>query len=183
MDKLRKKDMNLEKSKFAIKAIIVCGVFAAVCNHENLDSLKTFLGGNPSSLSNNLSNPNSTKTTQVSDWLITDLKWGSLKVGSQSFKDCRIWPNNAEEWDWNKTGTRHKPGIQIEDLADFIDNIDTIVLSEGVDGVLQIKPDTLEFLKKANKDIFIARTPMAVEKYNELLTKGERVGALIHTTC
>lgn len=106
-----------------------------------------------------------------------------MKVGSQAFKDARIWPNHVEEWNWNVTGTRHKPGIQIVDLSDFIDQVDAIVLSEGVDGVLKIKPETVEYLQNLGKQFYIARTPKAVEKYNELLQKGERVGVLIHTTC
>ena len=64
-----------------------------------------------------------------------------------------------------------------------LSKIDVIVLSEEVNGILQIKPDTIDYLKKANKEYFVARTPQAVEKYNELLSKGKPVGALIHTTC
>lgn len=88
-----------------------------------------------------------------------------------------------EEWNWDKTGTRHNPGIQIVDLTDFIDSVDTIILSEGVDGVLQIMPETITYLEKLNKEIVVARTPIAVEKYNEFLAQGKRVGALIHSTC
>ena len=115
--------------------------------------------------------------------LIHNLKWGSMEVRSQTFKDSRIWPNHAEEWDWDKTGTRHSPGIQIADLSDFIDQVDVIILSEGVDGVLQIKSETIEYLKSNNKKYFVFRTPLAVKKYNELALAGEKVGALIHTTC
>jgi len=130
--------------------------------------------------------PNSSTYTRTQDtdfWLIKDLKWGSLKIGSTIFRDVRVWPQYAEEWDWNTTGTRHNPGIQKEDLEDFIDQVDIIVLSQGVEGVLQIKPETIEYLNEKEKAFFIALTPIAVEKYNELLAQGIRVGALIHSTC
>lgn len=119
----------------------------------------------------------------TSKFVITDLKWGSLKVNNQSYKDCRIWPNHVEEWDWTKTGTRHIPGIQIADLEDFMKDVDIVVLSEGVDGVLQTKPETLTYLQKNEKQLIKARTPQAVAMYNKLVNEGKRVGALIHTTC
>ena len=27
--------------------------------------------------------------------------------GSQTFKDCKVWPGGAAVWDWNVTGTHH----------------------------------------------------------------------------
>lgn len=115
--------------------------------------------------------------------IVTDFKWGRIEVGPKNYKDCRLWPDHSESWDWKKTNTQHVPGIQIADLQDFIDKIDIIVLSEGVDGVLKIKPDTIEYIKKANKKLIIARTPKAIKKYNKLAAAGEKVGALLHSTC
>lgn len=122
-----------------------------------------------------------TKTETSSQ--ITHFEWGSITVGTQKFKDCRLWPQHQEEWIWDKTGTKHKPGIQVTDLSDFIDQVDIIVLSEGVDGVLQIKPETIAYLKEKKKEIHCLRTPKAIELYNKLTAQHLRVGALLHSTC
>lgn len=116
---------------------------------------------------------------------VTHFEWGKVIVGATQFKDCRLWPNHQEEWNWNKTEpkTRHVPGIQISDLSDFINDVDEVVLSEGVDGVLQTKDETLKYLQKAGKIVHKARTPEAIKIYNERAAKGVRVGALLHSTC
>lgn len=127
-------------------------------------------------------NYNSVEVKSISP-IITNLKWGEAKTLVNTYRDVRLWPNHEEGWDWSKTGTRHNPGVQIADLSDFIDKVDIIVLSQGVDGVLQIKPETLEYLRKLNKKIIVALTPTAVAEYNKLAKQGQLVGALIHTTC
>ncbi len=44
---------------------------------------------------------------------ITHLSWGRLEVEGQDgpFKDAKLYPGGAREWDWNETGTSHEPGI------------------------------------------------------------------------
>ncbi len=125
----------------------------------------------------------SCNTTNIANALITHFEWGKIVVNATEYRDCRIWPNHHEEWNWNKTGTRHVPGTQIADLTDFIDNVDVIILSEGVDGVLQIKDETITYLEGKNIKIYRMRTPEAVKLYNELAAQKIRVGALLHSTC
>src|SRR5215204_3498272 len=36
---------------------------------------------------------------------ITSLSWGHLETEVGTFKDARLYPGGAEEWDWNQTGT------------------------------------------------------------------------------
>ena len=119
---------------------------------------------------------------------ISSIVWGKTIIEypdgkTQEFKDVRLWPDNAQAWNWAKTGTRHKPGTQIADFQDFFDTIDVLVLSQGMDELLQIHPDTIEFLKKSGKEFHIAQTEKAVEIYNRLAQSGKKVGALIHSTC
>ena len=52
---------------------------------------------------------------------ITYLSWGKIIVDEMEFKDIKIWPGTMGDWDWNETGTRHLPGIQIEDFIEFIE--------------------------------------------------------------
>jgi hypothetical protein len=48
---------------------------------------------------------------------ISHLSWGHIEVeGHPPFKDAKIFPGGAREWDWRETGTRHVPGIQPADV-------------------------------------------------------------------
>lgn len=63
---------------------------------------------------------------------ITMLAWGRIEVnGVGAFRDAKVFPGGAREWDWNETGTTHEPGIQPADVAELLDHgPTTIVLSQ-----------------------------------------------------
>ena len=65
---------------------------------------------------------------------ISFLSWGRIEVeGHPPFKDAKIFPGGAREWDWRETGTRHVPGIQPADVQELIEHgARTVVLSKGV---------------------------------------------------
>jgi hypothetical protein len=43
---------------------------------------------------------------------ILDTGWGRIRIdGHGTFKDAKLYPGGARAWDWNETGTRHKPGV------------------------------------------------------------------------
>lgn len=119
---------------------------------------------------------------------IATLSWGTVTVKNpdglvRKYKDCKLYPAGSQAWDWRKTGTEHVPGIQISDLADFIDDVDIVILSKGMDSVLQTKEDTIDFLKSKGKEYHLLPTKEAMTLYNELVAQGKKVGALIHSTC
>jgi len=120
--------------------------------------------------------------------IISSIVWGKVVVKNPDgkecvYKDCILTPKGSQKWDWNKTGTEHVPGIQIDDIKDFIDEVDIIILSKGMDNQLQTKTDTYSYVKEKKKKLHILNTRLAVEKYNELVAQGVKVGALIHSTC
>ncbi|PJE67562.1 hypothetical protein COU95_01755 [Candidatus Shapirobacteria bacterium CG10_big_fil_rev_8_21_14_0_10_40_9] len=49
--------------------------------------------------------------------------------------------------------------------------------------MLQVQPEVLQKLKNSAAEILILQSPTAVNKYNGLVEQGEKVNALIHTTC
>jgi len=121
---------------------------------------------------------------------VTQCTWGQLTVSvpgeevPRSFRDCKIWHDKACEWDWKATGTRHRPGIQMADLEEMLQaGVETVVLSRGVDSVLQTMPETLEELRVLGVTVIQVRTPEAVQRYNSLAASGASVGALLHSTC
>lgn len=116
---------------------------------------------------------------------IRRLAWGRLEVegAATPYKDAKLWPGGSREWDWNETGTRHEPGIQPDDVQElFANGARTVVLSRGVQGRLQVRPDTLQVLREKGVTAHVLQTEAAVRLYNEL-REGEAVGGLFHSTC
>lgn len=116
---------------------------------------------------------------------ITHLSWGRLEVeGRESaHKDAKLFPGGSREWDWNETGTRHSPGIQPSDVEEVLEHgAREVVLARGMNGRLQVKDETLEFLEERGIPVHVERTENAVRLYNEL-RKERAMGGLFHSTC
>jgi hypothetical protein len=118
--------------------------------------------------------------------LVTQLSWGRLEVEGRDgqFKDAKLFPGGAREWDWSETGTSHEPGIQPADVEELLDRGATVVvLSRGFEERLQVRRETLRKLEERKVHVYVERTGEAVRLYNELSKKNEKVGALVHSTC
>lgn len=115
---------------------------------------------------------------------ISRISWGRLEVeGTGAFKDAKLYPGGAREWDWRETGTRHVPGIQAADLRELLEHgVEVVVLSKGMLERLQVCPETLELLKRKGIPAHVLPTEDAVRLYNELAAE-QKVGGLFHSTC
>ena len=114
---------------------------------------------------------------------ITRLSWGRLETESGIFRDARLYPGGAEEWDWNETGTSHDPGVQPADVERLLEQGATVVvLSRGFHRRLGVMPATLRMLEEKGIPAHVLQTDDAAHLYEEL-RESERVGALIHSTC
>jgi hypothetical protein len=115
---------------------------------------------------------------------ISHVSWGRLEIADgRVFKDAKLFPGGAREWDWRETGTRHVPGIQPADLEELLaQGATAVVLSQGHQEMLQVPPETLAWLDERGITAYVARTDEAVRRYNALRAT-ERVSGLFHTTC
>jgi hypothetical protein len=116
---------------------------------------------------------------------VTHLSWGRLEVEGVDgpFKDAKLFPGGAREWDWRETGTNHEPGIQPADLEELLEHGATaVVLSKGFNERLRVTRDALQMLEDRGVSAHVRQTEEAIRLYNELV-ESERVGALIHSTC
>jgi len=115
---------------------------------------------------------------------ITALAWGRIEIeGVGAFRDAKVFPGGAREWDWNETGTAHEPGIQPADIAELLDHgATTIVLSQGMLKQLHVSPQALRLLADRRVQAHVLPTAEAVALYNRLRDR-ERVAGLFHTTC
>jgi hypothetical protein len=116
---------------------------------------------------------------------IEHLSWGLMQVhGLGTGKDVKLWPGGGRAWDWRETHTRHVPGIQVADIAELIDHgANVIVLSRGMNLVLQTAPETVKWLDQQGVRHHILETRGAAKLYNELAGQGVAVGGLFHSTC
>ena len=117
---------------------------------------------------------------------ISHVSWGCLEVEErdQPFKDAKLYPGGARPWDWNETGTSHTPGTQPADVEELLDKgAEVVVLSQGMNERLQVKPETLQMLDNQGVETHVLQTEKAVERYNELQGADEPVGGLFHSTC
>ena len=115
---------------------------------------------------------------------IARLSWGRVQLDDdRAFKDAKLFPGGAREWDWRETGTRHVPGIQPADVEELLDyGAETVVLSKGILERLQVCPETLRMLKDRAIPAYVLQSEEAARVYNELRRK-HRVGGLFHSTC
>ncbi|WP_419813821.1 Mth938-like domain-containing protein [Glacieibacterium sp.] len=115
---------------------------------------------------------------------IEHLEWGTITVaGLGSNKDVKLYPGGGRAWDWGETGTRHNPGIQPADVQELLDHgSEVVVLSRGMDLVLQTCPATLQLLADRRIPVHVLETREAARLYNELASS-QPVGGLFHSTC
>jgi len=117
--------------------------------------------------------------------IIKSAKWGEMVLEDDSaYKDVKLYPGGHRAWDWKETGTRHRPGIQIKDIEELIENgAEVIILSKGYDCVLLTTEEAEVYLNDNMIPYHILQTEEAVEMYNKLVEENNKVGALIHSTC
>ncbi len=115
---------------------------------------------------------------------ITGDGWGRLEVETVgALKDAKLWPGGGREWNWKETGTEHKPGIQVADVEELVENgAEVVILSRGRTGSLGVTNEALDWLAERGVEVEVLRTPKAISEYNRLAGK-RKVGALIHSTC
>ena len=111
--------------------------------------------------------------------------WGKIEVdGLGELRDAKLWPGGGRAWDWNETGTKHRPGIQPADVAELLEHDpEVIVLSRGRQRRLRACPETVALLEARDVEIVSEETAAAIDAYNRFAASGRRVAALIHTTC
>jgi hypothetical protein len=120
--------------------------------------------------------------------LVKHAAWGKMEVtiGSETreFRDCKVWPGGATEWDWRLTGTEHRPGIQPADIEEILQHdVQVIVLARGAMLRLGVCVETEELLRDRGIEYHVKQTKKAVQLFNSLSKQGRRVGGIFHSTC
>ncbi|NOZ75520.1 MAG: hypothetical protein GXO90_09155 [FCB group bacterium] len=122
--------------------------------------------------------------TSAKSLRIQSHRWGMIRLeDGRQFKDVKLWPGHAREWDWNETGTRHSPGIQLSDLQECLETpIQRIILSKGRLNRLRVPEALITELESKGYQVAVLPTDKAIISYNESIPHLS-VAALIHSTC
>ncbi len=115
---------------------------------------------------------------------ITRPAWGCLETCHGGvFKDAKLFPGGAREWDWREADTHHVPGIQRADVEELLAHgAEAVVLTTGIWQRLQVRPETLGFLSERGIFVEVLQSEEAMQRYNELC-RSLPVGCLFHSTC
>lgn len=115
---------------------------------------------------------------------VLDLGWGRIETEAGTFRDGKLWPGGGRGWDWRETGTHHDPGVQAADLGEVLDHgPEVVVVGCGQQGRLGVPQEAVDAVRGAGVELEVHRSQEAVRRYNELVDRGRRVGALLHSTC
>ncbi len=108
-------------------------------------------------------------------------------VSSSKNDDIVVYPTGSKVWNWHShiPHTSHRPGTLPIDVKELVEDhhVDIVILSKGVEEVLQIDPSTINYLNNHKKQFYVLETRKAIVKYNELVDQGKKVCGLFHTTC
>ncbi len=119
---------------------------------------------------------------------IIHLSWGKMQISIDgklyNFKDCKVWPEGASNWDWNETGTTHETGIQPGDIKEILaHDIEVMVLARGFDLKMKVSSAAEELLKTMGIKYHVHDTEKAVALFNSLIQQNKRTGGIFHSTC
>lgn len=119
--------------------------------------------------------------------IITRIEWGKITIlhndQEKTYKDAKLEPKGANSWNWKTTGTKHTPGIQVADIQDLVDHVDIVLLTQGMDLVLEVPHETIQYATDLGKEVHVGQTRDMVLLYNDLIAQNKRVGGVFHSTC
>lgn len=117
---------------------------------------------------------------------IDETQFGEITIDKKKYHQVLIAGDKIEERDYKKLkelfDTAHKIGDwEIEELLS--NNPEVIVIGTGQNGAMTVDDESAKKLKAISTEVIIAKTPEAIEIYNDRVKLGKKVNALIHTTC
>lgn len=117
---------------------------------------------------------------------IDSTEFGSVTIDGKKYNQVLIIGDSAMERDYDKLkelfGTSHKIGDwEVEELLKQAPEI--IIIGTGQSGAMEVEKEIIDNFKNKEIEVITAKTPEAIEIYNQKIKQGRRVNALIHTTC
>lgn len=117
---------------------------------------------------------------------IDSADFGSITIDGKKYHQVLITGPDVLERDYHRLeelfGTSHKIGDwEREKLFEW--NPTVIVIGTGWQGALEVDESFVDLAREKGIGVIALVTPGAVKFYNEKTALGQKVNALIHTTC
>jgi hypothetical protein len=125
------------------------------------------------------------KLTKSRKWIaklhIDSYQFGKIVIDGTAYNsDCLILGNCVQPH-WRR---KHGHLLTIEDLQSVIAaKPSVLVVGCGASGLMKISENISQILLKNDIELFKASTNKAVDKFNDLSSKGQNVAAALHLTC
>ncbi len=113
--------------------------------------------------------------------LVEEYSFGRIVINGKTYNRDVIVSR-----DWIKPNWWRKEGhsVCLEDIREIMDrNPEVVVFGTGAYGVMKVREEVVEELKRRGIEVICEPTSKAVEIYNELLRKGKNVVLAAHLTC
>lgn len=112
--------------------------------------------------------------------IISEYKFGKMRIGGQSFnRDIIILPDRIIPNWWRIEGHL----LQLEDLEGYLDQIpELIIIGTGKYGMMKVADELIQWLEVRKIKLFVEKTDLAVQEYNNLPDNSNIVAAF-HLTC
>lgn len=113
--------------------------------------------------------------------MIENYRFGEMIVQGKSYnKDLKIIEGRVVSNWWRKEGHSLDPS-DIEDI--FNSSAKILIVGTGAYGVMKIPDRTSQIIKSKGIILEAYPTAKAVDRFNELYKKGEKVAGAFHLTC
>jgi hypothetical protein len=111
---------------------------------------------------------------------IDDYAFGKIVIDGRSYtSDVIVYPDRVDASWWRKEGHT----LQEADLADVLAaEPQILVIGTGFSGIMQVPPQTEDFLRSKGIRVYIEKTGRASAIFNENKAAGKIIGAF-HLTC
>ncbi len=113
------------------------------------------------------------------------LEWGKISFDGTELRDIlfvdgKVTPRNYDKLT-KKYGSIHV--VDIDEAKELLHgNPWEVIIGIGHESLLKLNPDAETILKQRTA-LVILPSPLAVDRINADIKRGEKVNALIHTTC
>jgi hypothetical protein len=112
--------------------------------------------------------------------MIDSYSFGSITIDGRKYTtDVIVYPDRVDAHWWRQEGHRLDPADLEEALRA---QPEVLIVGTGCYGVMQVPPETAEFVRQRGVEWVAARTGEAVRQYNALAAS-RRVVAALHLTC
>jgi hypothetical protein len=117
---------------------------------------------------------------------IESTKFGEVIVDGTKYHQVLVIGDTVKERDTEKLkelyDTTHIIGDwEIQELLK--ENPQIVIVGTGQNGAMEVDENFSNEMNKKGIEVIIAKTPEAIETYNEKAKGKKRINALIHTTC